>query len=107
MFILLLVVDCGTLNAITNGQVNHPNGTTFGQTATYSCDTGYNLVEDITRTCQANGVWSGIAPSCASESNLLKIFKTYPRVDFSLIFVLHTWSKYCYNICCLYAIKLC
>ena len=33
-----------------NGQVNHTAGTTMGQTATYSCNTGYNLVGDSTRT---------------------------------------------------------
>ena len=64
VFLLLTVVECGTLNATTNGQVNHTAGTTFGQTATYSCDTGYNLVGNSTRTCQADGVWSGSEPTC-------------------------------------------
>ena len=27
---------------------------------------------NITRTCQANGVWSGNPPSCSCESNLLR-----------------------------------
>ena len=63
-------VDCGTLNDTTNGQVSHFNGTTFGQTASYSCDTGYNLVGDNNRTCQADGMWSGNEPTCISESNL-------------------------------------
>ena len=57
-------MDCGTLTNPVNGQVNHTFGTTFGQTATYSCDTGYNLVGGTTRTCQATGVWSGSTPSC-------------------------------------------
>ena len=60
----LTVVDCGNLTDPANGQVNHTTGTTFGQTATYSCDIGYNLVEDITRTCQATGNWSASAPTC-------------------------------------------
>ena len=38
----------------------------FGQTATYSCDTGYILVGDSNRTCQATGVWSGSEPICQS-----------------------------------------
>ena len=58
------VVDCGTLNDPTNGQVSHTGGTTFGQTATYSCNTGYNLVGDNTHTCQATGEWSGSVPTC-------------------------------------------
>ena len=58
------VVDCGSLTDPANGSVNHTAGTTFGQTATYSCNTGYNLVGDSIRTCQATGNWSGTAPTC-------------------------------------------
>ena len=57
-------MDCGSLTGPANGQVDLTSGTTFGQTATYSCNTGYNLVGDSTRTCQATGVWSGSAPTC-------------------------------------------
>ena len=59
---------CGTLTNPANGQVSHTAGTTFGQTATYSCDTGYNLVGDNTRTCQDTGVWSGSTPGCQGTS---------------------------------------
>ena len=65
------VVDCGTLDDPDNGQVNHTAGTTFQQTATYSCTTGHNLTGDSTRTCQDNGVWSGSEPTCQSEQSLL------------------------------------
>ena len=58
-----IVVSCGTLANPANGQVGH-TGSTFGQTATYSCNTGYNLVGGSTRTCQATGVWSGSTPTC-------------------------------------------
>ena len=57
-------VDCGNLTDPANGQVSHTAGTTFGQTATYSCNTGYNLMGDNNRTCQATGNWSGSAPTC-------------------------------------------
>ena len=70
VYIHSTVVDCRTLNTTMNGQVSHPNGTTFGQTATYSCNTGYNLVGDSTRMCQADGIWSGNEPTCISEPNL-------------------------------------
>ena len=66
IFSFQTVVDCRTLNNPNNGQVSHPDGTTFGQNATYNCNTGYNLVGDSTRTCQATGVWSGSAPTCQS-----------------------------------------
>ena len=57
-------VDCGTLTNPANGLVSHTAGTTFGQTATYSCNTGYNLVGGSIQTCQATGVWSASAPTC-------------------------------------------
>ena len=64
VFHILTVVDCGALTNPANGQVSYPTGTTFGQTATYSCDTGYNLVGDSIRMCQPTGVWSGSEPTC-------------------------------------------
>ena len=57
-------MNCGALTNPANGQVSHPGGTTVGQTATYSCNTGHNLVGSSTRTCQATGQWSGDAPIC-------------------------------------------
>ena len=62
--LILTVVDCGNLTDPDNGKVTHTAGTTFGQTATCSCNTGYNLVGNSTRTCQASGNWSGSAPTC-------------------------------------------
>ena len=47
-----------------NGRVDHTAGTTVGQIATYSCNTGYNLVGDRNRACQAAGDWSGNEPTC-------------------------------------------
>ena len=44
IYILILTVDCGSLTDPDNGSVHHTAGTTNGQTATYSCYTGYNLV---------------------------------------------------------------
>ena len=57
-------MDCDALSDPANGQVSHTAGTTFGQTATYICNTGYNLMGDNTRTCKATGNWSGSEPTC-------------------------------------------
>ena len=62
--LLILTVDCGSLTHPTNGSVSHTAGTTNGQTAIYSCDTGYNLEGNSTSMCQASGNWSGSAPTC-------------------------------------------
>ena len=64
LFLFLTAVDCGTLTNPANGQVIHTAGTTFGQTANYSCNTGYYLERGSTRTCQATGAWSGSPPTC-------------------------------------------
>ena len=64
MCFFLAAVNCGSLTDPANGRVNHTAGTTNGQTATYSCNTGYSLVGDSTRTCQAEGDWSGSPPTC-------------------------------------------
>ena len=66
IFLLLIhvVVDCGSLTDPANGSATHTSGTTFGQTATYSCNTGHNLEGNSTRTCQDTGEWSGSAPTC-------------------------------------------
>ena len=60
------LVNCGILTNPANGQVSHPAGTTFGQTASYSCDQGYNMLGSNTRTCLATGMWCGSEPTCQS-----------------------------------------
>ena len=63
-FVFTSAVDCGTLTNPANGRVSYTGRTTFGQTANYSCNTGYNLVGGSTRTCQATGDWSDSAHTC-------------------------------------------
>jgi hypothetical protein len=56
-------VNCGALSKPANGGVEAPS-TIFEDKATYACDPNFELVGDATRTCQANGTWSGTAPTC-------------------------------------------
>ena len=58
-----LLVDCGPVSAPTSGSVK-ALVTTFGSVATYACANGYGPSGSSTRTCQADGTWSGTAPSC-------------------------------------------
>ncbi len=70
-YIHLLAIDCGPLNETANGAVNTSSGTTFMMTATYTCNTGYNIVGSAeSRTCGASGVWSGEAPVCNCKINV-------------------------------------
>ena len=69
-------VDCGPPTNPSNGAVDKSTGTTFMMTATYTCNTGYNIVGSESRTCGVNGtsgattltdgVWSPAAPTCES-----------------------------------------
>ena len=62
-FILFLAIDCGVLENPTNGEVI-TGGTTLGLSVTYTCNSGYELVGDATRTCESNGLWSNSEPTC-------------------------------------------
>ena len=73
--IFLSAVDCGTLSSPSNGQVIL-TGIAFGSTATYACNSGFNLVGNMQRTCQNNGDWSGTQPNCdGNTQNVLISFK--------------------------------
>ena len=51
-----------------NGMVDTSSGTTFMNTATYTCDPGYTVMGNATRTCistgPSTGAWSSTAPIC-------------------------------------------
>ena len=74
VFLLLTAVNCGILANPANGQVSHTSGTTYEQTATYSCNTGYYREGSSTRTCQATGRWSGSAPTCQGVMLLIGLW---------------------------------
>ncbi len=68
---LPIAIDCGPLT-IANGAVDTSSGTTFMMTATYTCNPGYTLVGAVTRTCQANTMWSLSAPTCTGMPRVVK-----------------------------------
>ena len=68
-------MNCETLKNPANGRVSYAGGTTYGQTATYSCNTGYTLVGGSAHTCQSTGDWSGSAPTCQG-SLVVKLLTT-------------------------------
>ena len=56
-------LDCGSLTNPTEGTVDTSAGTTAGNTASYSCNTGYNLMGNSEVQCLGNGSWEA-APLC-------------------------------------------
>ena len=53
--------ECPNLDDLENGNVDYQ--TQEGSTATYTCDSGYQLTGDSTRICQSDGTWSSSAPT--------------------------------------------
>lgn len=66
-------VACDALTDPAHGDVAVTNSGNFPSTATYSCDVGYALNGGDTRTCAADGTWSGTAPTCDATVMLLRV----------------------------------
>ena len=68
------VVVCESLPPLTDGTILYPDPTLgVGSVATYKCDTEFFLDGWSTRTCQNNGDWDGISPTCKGIYKLAKI----------------------------------
>ncbi|XP_050719319.1 uncharacterized protein LOC127000000 isoform X1 [Eriocheir sinensis] len=55
--------ECVDLDNPPNGFVD-VKGKVVGSVATYSCKEGYHLIGQVTRHCQANGIWTSAPPEC-------------------------------------------
>ncbi len=60
-------VDCKALSSPTNGAVQAAR-TTYGAEAKYTCQDGYGQAGSPSRSCQADGSWSGTAPTCIAKT---------------------------------------
>ena len=72
-------IRCPALPAVNNGRVTYSSKATdshtYGTTATYQCDSGYELTGgDTVRTCTGDGSspvsqWNGTAPVCTGKDS--------------------------------------
>jgi len=62
-----LIVSCGDPGTPTNG-VRYGDTFTYQSRVVMECDPQYKLVGETTRTCQADGTWSGTQPICEQTS---------------------------------------
>ena len=71
-YVHYFLADCPELSSPANGMVSI-TGQMSGDTATYTCDSGYELLDLTTggdmRTCQPDGMWSGSESQCVSKSS--------------------------------------
>ena len=66
---MLFLVTCSSLTDPTNGMISCllggdgvPNP---GDTCTFTCDSGYELMGNVMRTCGNDGSWSGSDAICS------------------------------------------
>ena len=71
--------DCGSPTSPDNGTVilTEAGITTYGASATQSCNIGFNLTGVIDIKCGAGGNWSDPAVSCTIKGYLHTIEKIY------------------------------
>ena len=64
----IYVVNCSSLDNPNNGMITCTLGddgvSSFEDTCSFTCNTGYDLTGSDTRTCQSNGSWSGNEAMC-------------------------------------------
>ena len=67
----LYIVPCLSLTAPNNGMITcslEGDGVPIpGETCIITCNTGYQLIGSVVRTCQNDGSWSGSDAICKSE----------------------------------------
>lgn len=66
----MTVVVCPNLDDPDNGQVDHVSSPLVGAVAAYSCDELFCLIGGESRTCTAEGAWSGEEPICDGAVSL-------------------------------------
>ena len=56
--------ECGSLTSPANGNITYLIGTTYLSAASFSCNPGYTISSNSTRTCMADTHWSNSNPNC-------------------------------------------
>lgn len=64
MKIKCIPIICPNLQVPLYGSIHYSNANNYNSKATYSCDKGYSLKGNSTRTCTDREIWDGIDPIC-------------------------------------------
>ena len=65
-FLFSLVIQCGDPGTPLNGN-RDLSGRSVSSVVRYTCNVGYSISGDQSRTCQSSGFWSGSLPSCSCK----------------------------------------
>ena len=86
MCFILLLVSCPSLDNPSNGVISCSLGddgvSSYEDTCSFTCDTGYELSGSDTRTCQSNGSWSGSIAMCSRGKYMASYVCIIQRVHY-------------------------
>ena len=88
-------MDCPALPVPANGGVTM-TGITAGSVAAYFCDSGFMLSDNTPRTCQPDGAWDGVEPTCDRSELAMCMYNARPihfiqNVGYSdVMYIVHT-----------------
>ena len=78
---MYFLVPCPSLDNPNNGTVSCSLGDdgvpSYEDTCTFTCDTGYELTGNDTRTCQNDGSWSGSDIVCSRGKYVVSYIKKF------------------------------
>ena len=74
----LATAQCPEIQDPDDGMVTTTSRRLSGSTATYTCKSGFELL-DLTpgsdlRTCQPDGTWSGSEAQCIGKSHIIELY---------------------------------
>ena len=90
IYLLRYISDCGTLE-VTNGTVEAPKGTTFGQVAIISCITGFERSGASFVTCLSDQTWSNV-PTCTIRGKYY-VMRIYHLIYISIVCITSTFTN--------------
>ncbi|XP_060586153.1 P-selectin-like, partial [Ruditapes philippinarum] len=67
VFVWCKPVECGEVEAPTNGTMN-VSGLTFGNNVTFQCEEGYEIKGTDMIRCVSTGSWSASVPTCIEDN---------------------------------------
>ena len=81
---MCVVVTCSSLTDPNNGMITCSLGDdgvhSYEDTCSFSCNTGYELTGSDIRSCQSNGIWSGVNTYCTNGKKPSLIFFKLPHL---------------------------